>query len=162
MQRKISSLAATLAASLLLLTGCGAGPNAPTRLINQVTDGVEKKVGDIKLLHMLLVRQSDGSAVLVGTAVNDGDAPDLITNMVANGVPAQVSPAALVIAPDAPLIFSGDSANAFAIFPGLNVAAGSHVTLDITLNGAGSEKLELLVREKVGEFANVGVTPPTN
>jgi len=50
----VRSRAIVIAMSLLLLTGCGAGPNAPTRLISQVTDGVEKKVGDIKMLSYAL------------------------------------------------------------------------------------------------------------
>ena len=147
-----------IAMSLLLLTGCGAGPNAQTRLINQVTDGVEKKVGDIKMLHMLLVKQSDGSAVLVGTVVNNGDNPDLITNMTVNGIPAQIAPATLLITPQTPLIFAGDSANALAVFPGLNVKPGRHVTMEINLRNAGVVTLETLVRDRVGEFANVGPT----
>lgn len=151
-----------IAATLLLLTGCGAGGNAPTRLIKQVTDGVEKNIGDVKLLHMLLVRQSDGSAVLVGTIVNNGAGPDQITRLTANGVPAQISPSNLVITPNQPLIFSGDIANSLAVFPGLNVKAGQHVKLEVSLSRSGSEVLEALVRDRVGEFANVGPTLVTN
>ena len=149
---------ALLLASLILLTGCGAGPNAPTRLITQVTDGVEKMVGDVKLLHVLLVKQSDGSAVLVGTIINNGESADQITNMTVNGIPAQISPAALEVTPNRPLIFSGETANALAVFPGITVKPGRHVTLEVTLRNAGSVKLETLVRDRLGEFANVGPT----
>ena len=155
---RIRSRVTLIAMTLVLLTGCGAGPNAQTRLINQVTDGVEKKVGDIKMLHMLLVKQSDGSAVLVGTVINNGENPDLITNMTVNDIPAQVAPTALVVTPETPLIFAGDSANALAVFPGLNVKPGRHVTMEITLRNAGVVTLEALVRDRVGEFANVGPT----
>lgn len=148
--------------SLVLLTGCGAGPNAPTRLIKQVTDGVERQVGDIKLLHLLLVKQSDGSAVLVGTVINNGESPDLITNISANGIPAQISPTALISAPEQPLIFAGESANALAVFPGLNVKPGRHVSLQIALRNSGSVTVETLVRDRIGEFANVGPTLVTN
>ena len=148
--------------SLVLLTGCGAGPNAPTRLIKQVTDGVERQVGDIKLLHLLLVKQSDGSAVLVGTVINNGESPDLITNISANGIPAQISPTALIATPEQPLIFSGESANALAVFPGLNVKPGRHVSLQIALRNSGSVTVETLVRDRIGEFANVGPTLVTN
>ena len=147
-----------LAMSLVLLTGCGAGPNAPTRLIAQVTDGVEKKIGDIKLVHMLLVKQSDGSAVLVGTVLNNGENPDLITNLSVNGIPARVSPAMLLLSPNQPLIFAGDSANALAVFPSVNVKPGGHALLQVTLKNAGSVTLDTLVRDRVGEFVNVGPT----
>jgi hypothetical protein len=150
--------AALIAATLLLLTGCGAGPNAPTRLIQQVTDGVEARIGDVKLLHMLLVKQSDGSAVLVGTVINNGTGPDQITRLSANGISGQISPMNLIIKPDAPLIFAGESANALAVFPGLNVKAGEHVNLEVALSGSGVVVLETLVRDRIGEFANVGPT----
>lgn len=154
----ISARFTVIAMSLVLLTGCGAGPNAPTRLITQVTDGVEKMVGDIKLVHMLLVKQSDGSAVLVGTVLNNGEGPDLITNLTANGIPAQVAPSILIVTPENPLVFAGDSANALAVFPSIDVKAGGHVSLEITLRNAGSVTLDTLVRDRVGEFANVGPT----
>ena len=161
MQRKFMKRTFALtaiASALLTLTGCGAGPNAQTRLIKQVTDGVEKQVGDIKMLHMLLVKQSDGSAVLVGTLVNNGQTPDMISNMTVNGTPAQIAPAMLILTPEEPLIFAGESANALAVFPGLNVKPGRHVTLEVTLKNSGPVKLETLVRDRVGEFANVGPT----
>jgi len=151
-----------IAMSLVLLTGCGAGPNAPTRLIKQVTDGVEKQVGEVKLLHLLLVKQPDGSAVLVGTVINNGQSPDLITNMTANGIPAQVSPTTLLASPEQPLIFAGESANAIAVFPGLNVKPGRHASLQITLRNSGSVTVDTLVRNRIGEFANVGPTLVTN
>jgi hypothetical protein len=151
-----------IAMSLVLLTGCGAGPNAPTRNIKQVTDGVEREVGDIKLLHLLLVKQSDGSAVLVGTVINNGQSPDLITNMSANGIGAQVSPGTLIATPEQPLIFAGESANALAVFPGLNVKPGRHASLEITLRNSGSVTVDTLVRDRIGEFANVAPSLATN
>jgi len=60
------------AVTALLLTGCGAGPDAETRLIKQVTDGIEANIGDLRMVNVLLVAQPDGSAVLVGTVVNNG------------------------------------------------------------------------------------------
>lgn len=158
MQRKFMTRTFVLISSLLLLTACGAGPNAPTRLINQVTDGVEAKIGDIKLVHMLLVAQSDGSAVLVGTVVNNNDAADQITSLSANKSSAQISPLALVVTKDKPLIFSGDSANALAVFPELNVKPGQHAALQLAFGRSGTANLEVLVREKSAEFANVGTT----
>lgn len=162
MQRKFMTRALILVSALLVLTGCGAGSNAPTRLINQVTDGVEKKVNEIKLVHMLLVAQGDGSAVLVGTIVNDGTRPDQVTNISANGIPAQLTPPTLVVTENKPLVFAGDSANALAVISGLNVKPGSHAILSLNLAQSGSTTLEVLVREKSAEFANVGPVLITN
>jgi len=156
MQRKFSARLTILVAMLLLVTGCGAGPNAPTRLIKQVTDGVEKTIGGIKLLHILLVAQGDGSAVLVGTMINDGATPEQLTALYVNGIPASVTPIAPVLAPNTPLIFAGETANALAIIPNLNVKAGKHVTMQIGFNRSGSATLDVLVRDRAGEFANVG------
>ena len=156
MQRKFSARLTVLIAMLLLVTGCGAGPNAPTRLIKQVTDGVEKTVGDIKLVHILLVAQADGSAILVGTMINDGAQTEQLTALYVNGIPASVTPIAPVLAPNTPLIFAGETANALAVIPNLNVKAGKHVTMQIGFNRSGSETLEVLVRDRSGEFADVG------
>ncbi len=158
MQRKFSARLTILVAMLLLVTGCGAGPNAPTRLIKQVTDGVEKTIGDIKLLHILLVVQGDGSAVLVGTMINDGATPEQLTALYVNGIPASVTPIAPVLVPNTPLIFAGETANALAIIPNLNVKAGKHVTMQIGFNRSGSATLDVLIRDRAGEFANVGPT----
>ena len=86
----ISRKLATATAALLsvgLLTGCtAAGKDAPTSKIRQVTDGVERDSGAIKLRNVLLVAQPDGSAVLVGTIVNQGSTADAITAITANGI----------------------------------------------------------------------------
>ena len=72
-----------IAASLALtLTACGPGQDAPTRMIKQVTDGVELSIQDngvdIEVLNLLLVATETGDAVLVGTIVNQGDTEDEI------------------------------------------------------------------------------------
>lgn len=156
MQRRFSARLTILIAMLLLVTGCGAGPNAPTRLIKQVTDGVEKNVGDIKLVHILLVAQNDGSAVLVGTMINNGADAEQLSALTVNNIPASITPIAPLLAPNTPLIFAGETANALAVIPNLNVKPGKNVTMQVAFNRSGSETLEVLVRERAGEFANVG------
>ena len=71
MRKLVKSSTGALAITALLLTGCGAGPDAQTRLISQVTDGIEANIGDLRMVNVLLVAQPDGSAVLVGTVVNN-------------------------------------------------------------------------------------------
>ncbi len=73
-RRARSLIGLTIAlASLSLLTGCAAGPDAATRLITQVTDGVEGEAGPVKLRNFTLVLQPDSSVVLVGTIVNQDE-----------------------------------------------------------------------------------------
>ena len=56
-----SAISALFGALLIVgLTGCAAGPDAQTRNLRQVTDGVEATSGSIKALNVLLVTQEDG------------------------------------------------------------------------------------------------------
>ena len=75
LDRKKIAATFTIASLALTLSSCaGAGPNAATRVIKQVTDGAEAKIktegNDIFVANMLLVATDDGSAVVVGTIVN--------------------------------------------------------------------------------------------
>jgi hypothetical protein len=78
MRRTISTL--VIAALAVSLSGCGAGQNASTRQVNQVTDGVEASIttdgNNIKIVNLLVVAAPGGNAVLVGTVVNNGDNDD--------------------------------------------------------------------------------------
>ena len=75
----VATISLTLIATL---SGCGAGPNAATRLINQVTDGAEAKVrnadSDLMIANFLLVATEDGSAVVVGTIINRAPREDAL------------------------------------------------------------------------------------
>jgi len=141
--------------SLVGLTGCNAtGPDAPTRNVRQVTDGVEGISGEIKAVNVLLVTQEDGSSVLVGTLLNQGKAGESITGISANGIAGEVTATALE--ENAPVIFAGDSANSSAIFPGLNAKASDRVNLEITFESAAPITLNAIVRAKADIYENVG------
>ncbi len=78
-----NTFVATISLALVFsLSGCGAGPNAATRLINQVTDGAEAKVrsadSDLMIANFLLVATEDGSAVVVGTIINRAPREDAL------------------------------------------------------------------------------------
>ena len=147
--------ASLVVGSLVGLTGCNAnGPDAPTRNVRQVTDGVEAISGDIKAVNVLLVAQEDGSAVLVGTIVNHGTASELITGITANGINGEVSNS--ILDADAPVIFSGDSANSTGKFVGLNAKASDRVDIEITFASAAPIKLNAIVHAKADIYANVG------
>ena len=151
-----SAISAFFGALLVVaLTGCAAGPDAVTRNLRQVTDGVEGVSGSIKALNVLLVTQEDGSAVLVGTFVNSGEERDAITSITANGILGEISVSTLDQY-SGPAIFEGDSKNSSARFPGLNARASDHVELEVSFANSGPMKLSALVREKAAEYANVG------
>lgn len=148
----------------LSLTACGAGKDAATTQITQVTDGVDGSItaygSNLKVSSILLVTQSDGSAVLVGSMVNNSAKDDVLLGIAANGITATLSPKPLTLAPEKPLYFSGDSANASAVLPGLNAVAGTRVKLHMFFGVAGALTLDVLVMERSGDFAGVGA--PTN
>ena len=153
-----SAISAFFGALLVVaLTGCAAGPDAMTRNLRQVTDGVEGVSGSIKALNVLLVTQEDGSAVLVGTFVNTSETNDEITSIVANGIVGEISVSPLVQY-TGPAIFEGDSKNSSARFSGLNARASDHVELEVSFANSGPMKLSALVRAKAAEYANVGST----
>ena len=144
-------------ASLFLLTSCGAnGQGAPTRMIKQVTDGVEKDSGTIFARDVLLVAQPDGSAVLVGTFVNEGSSTDVLNSISINGTPLKFDKPNYPLVQNKPVIFSGDTANAHAVIAGLNAAPGTRVKLDITYGTTPGVTVDALVREKDAIYANVG------
>lgn len=152
-----SAISALFGALLIVgLAGCSAsGPNATTRNLRQVTDGVEATSGSIKAVNVLLVTQEDGSAVLVGTFVNSGETNDAITAMTANGILGEVSAQALDPNLD-PAIFEGDSKNSSAKFPGLNAKPSDLVDLEVSFTTSAPMKMKALVRAKSEYYANVG------
>ena len=144
-------------ASIFLLTSCGAsGQGAPTRLIKQVTDGVEKDSGSIFARNVLLVAQPDGSAVLVGTFINEGATADVLNSMTVNGVALTLDKPSYPLIQNKPVIFSGPTANAHGVIAGLNATPGSRVKLAITYGSTPGITMDVLVREKDAIYANVG------
>ena len=138
-----------------LLSGCtAAGKDAPTSKIRQVTDGVEKDSGTLKLRDFVLVAQPDGSAVLVGTVVNEDASPDAISSISANAIAGAIT-GTVALAQNTPVIFSGDSANAHASFPGLNLTPGQRADVTVTFGKTPGITFSVLVREKSDIFANV-------
>ena len=138
-----------------LLSGCtAAGKDAPTSKIRQVTDGVEKDTGTLKLRDFVLVAQPDGSAVLVGTVVNEDATPDAISSISANAIAGAIT-GTVALAQNTPVIFSGDSANAHASFPGLNLTPGQRADVTVTFGKTPGITFSVLVREKSDIFANV-------
>jgi copper(I)-binding protein len=148
----------TIFALSVSLTGCGAGLNAATRQIAQVTDGVESNVineqNNLRVVNLLVVATADQNAVLVGTIVNAKDAPDTLLGVAINGSVATLT-GTTTLEKNAPVIFEGDSANAKAVVPGFTVAPGIRVPVVLFFARAGEVTVDALVREAADIYANV-------
>jgi hypothetical protein len=153
-KKKFAIALSTLSLSLTI-TSCGAGLNAPTSKIRQVTDGAEADAGAIKVRHIMVVAQADGSGTLVGSIVNSAGEPDAIEVI---GINYQVATYAgkKNLDVNSPVNFAGASANAQVSVPTLGAPIGSNVVIEIRFAKAGSIKVNALVRERSGELADVG------
>jgi hypothetical protein len=150
----------TLSATLAMgLTSCAAGNDAPTAMTKQVTDGVEGAIttqgNDLSVSGLLLVAQPDGSAVLVATMINRNTQSDDLLAVGANDVVATLSATTIPMLENQPLRFSGDTSNAKAVFPNLNIAPGNRVKVKLFFSHAGEMTLDAIVREQTGVYAGV-------
>ncbi len=151
----LAPISAVIAGSALLLTGCTNGADAPTRMIKQVTDGVEATSDQLKVRDFFIVAQEDGSGVIVGTIINSANKSDGITSITVNNKPVTLTPALPVLATDTPAIFSGDTANTQGVVPTLGAIAGDRVPVVITFANQAVIKLDALIVAKTGDYAGV-------
>jgi hypothetical protein len=156
MRRTISAL--VIAALAVSLSGCGAGVNASTRQVKQVTDGVEGSItkdgNDIKILNLLVVAAGGGNAVLVGTIINTADAEDTLLGIAINGTTLAYT-GTNSLPKNTPIIFEGDRANAKAVLAGFGGSAGSNVKVDLFFAKAGAITLTAIVRDTRDDYAGV-------
>jgi hypothetical protein len=144
------------------LTACGAGQNAATRNITQVTDGVEVKItqngSSIKIVNLLLVATENGDAVVVGTIVNQGAETDQLIGIAVDGRGATIT-GKTILEQNAPLRFEGESANAKAVFTGVLPVAGRHVKVDLGFARAGLVTAEVIIRDKRDDYKDIVSNP---
>jgi len=156
MRRIFTIISALLIATTL--TACGAGQNAATRNITQVTDGVDLKITQngsaIKIVNLLLVATENGDAVVVGTIVNQGAETDQLLGIAVGGNTATIT-GDTTLAQNAPLRFEGESANIKAVFSGVRPVAGRHVKLSLGFARAGMITAEVIIRDKRDDYKNV-------
>jgi hypothetical protein len=156
MRRVVTAfLIATLTISL---TGCGAGLNASTRNIKQVTDGVEATVNtdgnNIKVVNLLVVETAQGAGVLVGTLVNSLDQEDALLGVAINGQVATVT-GSNVLAKNKPVIFEGPSANIKAVVPVLGAKAGESIQITLFFARAGEVSVQAIIRDQRDDYAGI-------
>ena len=147
MRNKIA-IAITAAAVATSLTACsGSGVDAPTRLINQVTDGVEANVaseGNLIYLRNIQVAVNEaGDASLIGTIVNQKNTKDALIALAINQM--QIKLEAIPVMQNKPVIFGGDSANAIATIPNAGLVAGNRTTVSFFFGLAGTVSVDALV-----------------
>jgi hypothetical protein len=156
MRRIISALAIVMLT--FSLSGCGAGVNASTRQVNQVTDGVEAAItedgNNIKIVNLLVVSVPGGNAVLVGTVVNNGDKDDALLGVQIDGRTANYSGNSM-LPKNTPMIFEGDRATAKVVLAEFNKPAGSRVQVGLFFAQAGEVTLDAIVRDTSDTYANV-------
>ena len=145
----------TIATSLSACTG--AGNNAPTRLINQVTDGVETKlVSDdnfVYIRNLLIVAEENGDATLVATIVNQRDTDDALLGVSINNASFELGQKAYPVLLNMPVRFGGESANATAVLKGANLTPGNRVDVQLFLGRAGVATLNALVVSPDSQYA---------
>ena len=156
MRRVLTALLiATLAVSL---SGCGAGLNAETRKLKQVTDGVEATVNtegnNIKVVNLLVVETAEGAGVLVGTLVNSLDQEDALLGVAINGQIASLT-GSNVLVKNKPVIFEGPSANIKAVVPILGAKAGQRVQVTMFFARAGEVTVQAIIRDQRDDYAGI-------
>ena len=156
-KKLITSLISVFVVSTLL-TGCGAGQTASTRMIKQVTDGVEGQANEIRIRNLLVVKQEDGAGVLIGTFVNwsdEADEADAITSITIEGQEAVITAKSLELKKNAPVIFVGDSANADASVAQLNDVVGHRIPVVINFAKASPITLDALILQADGIYTEI-------
>ena len=140
------------------LSGCGAGLNAETRNLKQVTDGVEAPVNtdgnNIKVVNLLVVETAEGAGVLVGTLVNSLDQEDALLGVAINGQIAAVT-GSNVLAKNKPVIFEGPSGNIKAVVPVLGAKAGQRVQVTMFFARAGEVSVQAIIRDQRDDYAGI-------
>ena len=130
------------------LTGCGSGRTAETRMIKQVTDGVEGQSNEIRVRNLLIVKNELSEGILVGTLVNWSDEVDAITGISINNLPTTVSSSRLELRKNKPVIFASESANADAAAV-ITQSIGQRIPVIITFEKAAPITLDALIVENV-------------
>ena len=147
MRKKIAlSLTAVVVATSLTACG-GTGTDAPTRMITQVTDGVDAKLaseGNLVYLRNIQVAVNEaGDASLVGTIVNQKNTKEALLALAINQM--QIKLTAIPTPHNQPVIFGGPSANAIATIPNSGLVAGTRTKVSFFFGLAGTVSVDALV-----------------
>lgn len=142
------AIAITTAALATSLSACsGAGNDAPTRMIRQVTDGVEADLKGpdslIYLRNIYVAVNAAGDASLVGTIVNQKNTEDALIALAINQQEIKLSP--IPALQNQPITFGGDFSNAAATLPNSGLVAGAHTKVSFFFGLGGTVTVDALV-----------------
>jgi PBP1b-binding outer membrane lipoprotein LpoB len=138
-----------------LISGCAAGGNAETRLINQVTDGVEGESNEIQVRNLKVIKQVDGTGVLIGTFINWSDESDAISSITIDGQPAVIIADSLDLNKNTPITFVGDIANADAAVANMTALAGYRIQVVVTFLKAAPIEFDALIVTADGIYTDI-------
>jgi PBP1b-binding outer membrane lipoprotein LpoB len=138
-----------------LISGCAAGGNAETRLINQVTDGVEGESNEIQVRNLKVIKQVDGTGVLIGTFINWADEADAISSITIDGLPAVLIADSLDLNKNTPITFVGDIANADASVANMTALAGYRIPVIVTFAKAAPIEFDALIVTADGIYTDI-------
>jgi len=146
--KKLAAIVIASAALATTLTGCGAnGNNAATRLINQVTDGVDAQIdkdgNQIKLTNIHIALNTDGTASLIAYIVNQANVDEALVAVAIGQTNLKISP--IPALQNKPIIFGGDSANAKAELPNSGLIAGNRIPVSFFFGRAGEVTVDALI-----------------
>jgi len=137
------------------VTGCASGQMAQTRLIKQVTDGVEAQSDEIRLRNVKVIKSSTGEGILIGTLVNWSDNSDAITSVSINNLPATYTAETSELLRNKPITFVGQVANADAFIENLDKTPGYRVPVTFTFANAAPVTLDTLIVNGDGIYENL-------
>ena len=137
------------------LTGCGSGRTAETRMIKQVTDGVEGQSNEVRLRNVLIVKDEMAQGILIGTLVNWSDEADVLTGITINDQVVTLSSGSFELVKNKPVIFAGPSANADGFIPQITNAVGERVDITFSFAKASPVKLNALIVQNDGIYSDL-------
>ncbi len=138
-----------------MVTGCASGQMAQTRLIKQVTDGVEAQSDEIRLRNVKVIKTVTGQGVLIGTLVNWSDNTDAITSVSINNLPAIYTSKTSELLRNKPITFVGQIANADAFIENLDETPGYRIPVTFTFANAAPVTLDTLIVNGDGIYENL-------
>ena len=138
-----------------LLTSCAAGRTAETRMIKQVTDGVEGQSNEIRVRNLLVIKQVDNTGILIGTFINWSADADAITSISIDGQPAVISATSLDLKKNTPITFVGDIANADASVVQMAKAIGNRVPVVVNFAKASPITFDALIVAADGIYTDI-------
>ena len=150
----IKKVIATIAIATTV-TGCASGQMAQTRLIKQVTDGVEAQSDEIRLRNVKVIKSASGEGILIGTLVNWSDNSDAITAVSINNLPATYTAETSELLRNKPITFVGQVANADAFIENLDKTPGYRIPVTFTFANAAPVTLDTLVVNGDGIYENL-------